>query len=739
MRCEICELNCEIDGLHHGHCGMYSLRGGEVVPRYRNPISSFTVGRIEEVPILHFYPGSLTLLVGSVSCNFDCSYCVNSHIARVPSENLFRYRMSPQELVNKAKILGCKNVAFSVNEPAVSFPYFIEMSRAAKQAGLYTGCATNGYFTPSAMESLANQIDFINVSLKSIRDSFYQEACHVPSIAPVLRNLKVLHDKRVHVEITTPITPEMDEAEAEEIAKTLGEIDRDIPWHIFWLLPEYKMDNDKHVPVEKLVQMRGIAKKHLNHVYIGNLVGSDWLDTYCSKCNEMVIKRINTLGGGGKVMAYRLQEGKCPSCANEVSIVGESSLAFLNEKADCPATPEGDKRILGLLDVHGYQKTFDFRTGARVGAKSPLLSRVTDIMRSHPYPGDAKTESDSWVTNVALEAVNLYKPDLVMLDYAQASFTAVNCPDKGTEAFNNVFDSVRRFLGETDYIPLVIGCGGFEKVKKIIDLEYLFNSEGSVISTGKYAHLSKRVFEKIYAFPTEKLSDLSQHWRLESKAEFLNSLTQGYTAGFAASLGDYIAVAKPGVIFKGMDSHTRIKDLTSSLTKFAPVYTKLDPPEEIAQVASIVSRAVLEGKKIAFIIVEGAGIADFPFDPISMCRNYDGHFIYQIHQQYITLGTGVPYSQSEYLFPIGRDSWLQDYRSYPFSPRFHRFLKNTIRQQIGDKRSLSVGNRNILTHVCLEADISLECYCMAWHNFGTMAVFHPQALQLNKSYERSQE
>lgn len=734
MQCNICELKCDITAKNYGRCAMYSLKDNEVVPRYENQVSSFTIGRIEDVPILHHYPGSLTLLLGTASCNFDCAYCENSYISREKIENLFRYRLTPEELVKKAILLDCKNIAFTVNEPAVSFPYFLELADTAKKAGLKVGCATNGYFTIDAISTLAEKIDFVNVSLKSLRDGFYEKSCHVPSAAPVLRNIKILHDKGVHLEITTPVTPDINETEAEEIARAIGAIDKNIPWHIFWLLPEYKMEGGEHVPVDRLIKMRDTAKKYLNYVFIGNLVGSEWLDTACPSCHQTVIKRLNALGCGCQLVDYYLKGGKCPNCGDAAHVVGELSLNFKEEKNECLVVPETESPSLGLLDVHGYQKLFDFRTGEQVRFQSPLLDKVGNIMHGHPYPGDEKPESDTWAADMALEMVDIYHPDLVMLDFAQAWFLTINQAGDKDAAFANVFRNVNRFLDKTGYTPLVIGLGGFEKVKDVIDLEELFGSEELTISMGKSAHFSRRALEKI---PKQKLAELSRYWKIYTKQEYLDSLTSSYTADFAASITDYVAVAEPGVVFKGLNSFARLKDLTTSLNKYIPVYTTLKPPEDITQVAPTVSEAVRQGKKVALIIVEGAGIDNFPMPSMNQCRNYDGIFIYELHQQYITLGTGIPYCQSEYRFPLGKDYWLQDYRPYPFSGRFHRFLNQTIGRRIGDKTSLSIGNRNILTHVCLEADISLECYCCYQHNFGTMAVFQQKALNQNiKTIER---
>ena len=101
MECNYCENKCNIDERNHGICAMYSLGEDGIIPRHKNQVSTITIGRIEDVPILHFYPGSLTLLMGTVGCNFDCPYCQNSPVARSYDNNHFRFEFTPEQLVNK--------------------------------------------------------------------------------------------------------------------------------------------------------------------------------------------------------------------------------------------------------------------------------------------------------------------------------------------------------------------------------------------------------------------------------------------------------------------------------------------------------------------------------------------------------------------------------------------------------------------------------------------------------------
>ncbi|MDD5499204.1 MAG: radical SAM protein, partial [Dehalococcoidales bacterium] len=683
MNCNICELRCNLHEGYYGRCGMYQEVDGVVAPRYQNQLSSISVGRVEDVPLLHYYPGALTLLIGTVSCNFDCYYCENSRIARQSGDKIFRYSLTPDEVIKKAIQLNCEAVAFTVNEPAASFPYFLDIAQAARKNGLKAGCATNGYFTQEAIALLADSIDFANVSIKSWRDDFYQKSCGVPSVKPVLRNIEALYKKGVHIEITTPVTPGIDTAEIIKIARFLSGIDRKIPWHLFWLLAEYKAEIGHHVPVDKLVEMRNAALEHLDHVFIGNLIGSEWLDTECPLCGQKLVERINTFGCGSQLADHHINGGKCPNCAADSDVVGEYSLKFFDEvphqsRGVKPPVPVGEMElgeeleeqpVLGLLDVNGYQKLFDFKTGKTSTHSNELIRKVGSLIKEEPYPGDGIIESDDWVTHTALKLVDLHHPDLVMLNYAQPWFLSLNNPSKRRDAVNNALDNAHTFIQKTGYTPLIIGLGEFEKVQRAVALEEMLKGENIVVFNGKTAFLPKEAFKRLGA---EALEQLSSCWDVFTREEILNSIEPGYSSEFARNIGDYTAFARKGVCFKGASDHFILNGYVPSLAESIPVYTSLRTPGHISNISSTVINAVNSGEKVALILIEGAGVTDYAQTGVELCSNREGKFVYQLPYQYMSIGSGKPYSQCEYQFPLGQAYWMKDYRPYPFSRRFNR-------------------------------------------------------------------
>ncbi|MEM3019530.1 MAG: AmmeMemoRadiSam system radical SAM enzyme, partial [Candidatus Bathyarchaeia archaeon] len=56
------------------------------------------------------------------------------------------------------------------------------------------------------------------------------------------------------------------------------------------------------------------------YVYIGNVPGHKYENTYCPSCGEVLIKRY-----GLSVIQIRLREDlKCPNCGREIPIVGKA-------------------------------------------------------------------------------------------------------------------------------------------------------------------------------------------------------------------------------------------------------------------------------------------------------------------------------------------------------------------------------------------------------------------------------
>jgi pyruvate formate lyase activating enzyme len=319
--CPYCERRCHLAEGQVGFCQMYTWAGGQAVERFPHRYSCMYVNHIENVPFYHFQPGSRTFVLGGAGCNFDCDYCSNAYAARSEPEPLLTYALSPQRVVDLARQYGCHNIAFAINEPAVALPTLFELAPVASAAGLAVGVLTNGYETPEVAEEMARAFAFVNISLKAITATFYRQHVGVPGPEAVMRTIETMR-RHTHLEVSTPIVQGLNDGDIAEIAAFLASVDPEIAWHVFRLLPEYRMAGYDRPPIEAVNATLAEARQKLPFIYFGNFVGSRWVSTLCPACGETAIERINLGGCGAKLSAHDLDGAACAACGRALPIVG---------------------------------------------------------------------------------------------------------------------------------------------------------------------------------------------------------------------------------------------------------------------------------------------------------------------------------------------------------------------------------------------------------------------------------
>ena len=71
----MCPHECEIENNHLGICKVRENKEGVLYSNIYEQCSSCALDPIEKKPLYHFYPGSLILSLGTIGCNFRCSFC----------------------------------------------------------------------------------------------------------------------------------------------------------------------------------------------------------------------------------------------------------------------------------------------------------------------------------------------------------------------------------------------------------------------------------------------------------------------------------------------------------------------------------------------------------------------------------------------------------------------------------------------------------------------------------------
>ncbi|KKQ90421.1 MAG: [pyruvate formate-lyase]-activating enzyme, partial [Berkelbacteria bacterium GW2011_GWA1_39_10] len=93
-------------------------------------------------------------------------------------------------------------------------------------------------------------------------------------LQPVLGNIRDIHKRKIHIEVTTLIVPGVndDEKQLNDIANFLASISKEIPWHISRFFPAYKMMDTPPTPIETLELAESLGKKAgLKYIHLGNI------------------------------------------------------------------------------------------------------------------------------------------------------------------------------------------------------------------------------------------------------------------------------------------------------------------------------------------------------------------------------------------------------------------------------------------------------------------------------------
>ena len=274
VHCHLCPHNCSIPKDGRGLCGVRKNMDGVLYTLNYGEVSAIGVDPIEKKPLYRFHPGSCILSVGSIGCNLKCPFCQNHNIARVKPEEVNTQLVSSREIVAKAVSLerqGNIGIAYTYNEPSIWYEFVLDTAKLAKENGLLNVLVTNGYIGKEPLRQLIPYIDAMNIDLKAFSDKFYRELVK-GGLEEVKETIsEAAHD--CHVEITTLIIPGWNDApeEMEEMAKWLSSLSPDIPLHLSRYFPQYEMTDRPPTPLNTLTELKGIAERHLNYVYLGNV------------------------------------------------------------------------------------------------------------------------------------------------------------------------------------------------------------------------------------------------------------------------------------------------------------------------------------------------------------------------------------------------------------------------------------------------------------------------------------
>jgi pyruvate formate lyase activating enzyme len=318
VKCTLCPHFCLIQEDRVGTCAVRKNIGGKLFSLVYGKAIAYHVDPIEKKPLFHFYPGSKIYSFATAGCNFRCDFCQNwdiSQISKGKEGQIIGEEKGPGDIVDEAIRSGCGSIAMTYNEPTIFFEYAYDTCVLAREKGLKTVFVSNGYITKEAIDKIAPVLNANNIDLKSFSDEFYKRACGARH-KPVLDSIRHYYNRGVWIEITTLIIPGENDSDRElrQIAEFIASIDVNIPWHISRFHPDYKMTGKLSTPSETLHNAYKIGKKAgLRYIYVGNIPGDSLENTYCPKCDKLLVERF-----GFEVLQDNVRKGKCRYCQNEI-------------------------------------------------------------------------------------------------------------------------------------------------------------------------------------------------------------------------------------------------------------------------------------------------------------------------------------------------------------------------------------------------------------------------------------
>jgi pyruvate formate lyase activating enzyme len=296
--------------------------GGKLYSLAYGKACSVAVDPITKKPLAHFHPGATVMSIATGGCNFRCQFCDNWMISQ--EKGVAGTEFPPEEVVKSTRENGCHGISYTYTEPTIFLEYAYDTATLAKKVGFFNTFVTNGYMTTKAVQTIAPVLDAATVDFKGAADpEFYKKFSGVPSVEPIFESLKEMRRCNIHVEITNLVIPKV--GDSLETIRGLAtwihdNMGKDTPFHLLRFHPEYQLTEISSTPIATLEKACNVSRETgLNYVYIGNVPGHPYENTYCPNCHELVVKRFSF-----EIVKWNLTKNMCcPACGQNIAMRGQ--------------------------------------------------------------------------------------------------------------------------------------------------------------------------------------------------------------------------------------------------------------------------------------------------------------------------------------------------------------------------------------------------------------------------------
>lgn len=359
------------------------------------------------------------------------------------------------------------------------------------------------------------------------------------------------------------------------------------------------------------------------------------------------------------------------------------------------------------------EKYVDFISGQELPL--PAEASMMREMCAIPYPGDTSPDSGKWVLDTAAAALPLCKPQLLIIYMAMPLLLAMNTDLPRRSYLAQAETEIRSFIDKHDYTPYIIGMGGMTKMLGLADDDRI---EGYLASSLWSYH-----YAGVFCAGANDEKRLRANKRLafvQSRDEF--AAEHSITSSECLSLfPDYLLRAKAGYSFLGIGARDRLPHMIPRQDRYLPVICQGDAPKDIHGVKQQIADLLMQGEKIALILIEGVGGEDFPASS-SMIANFSNSYLYDHSiNQYMAISTGRAVGTNCFP-PVSDHRILKAQQRSPYQSIFFAELPTDCIG--GMTNSLAVSSRCITGYASSGADITIECFCRNLQPLGNYAVFN---------------
>jgi pyruvate formate lyase activating enzyme len=316
VRCQLCAQRCGIAPGQRGRCRARYNDGGRLKSLVYGRPTAVDPDPVEKKPFYHVLPGATALSFGASGCPLRCRFCQNWQVSQARPEDFGGAFVSPSDMASDAASRKAPLIAFTYNEPTTFVEYLVDVAQQGQKRGLRSVLVSCGLMNEAPLDAMCDVLAAVKIDLKGYSEAFYRDVCGA-ELSAVLRSLKQVAHRGLHLEIVNLVVPTLNDAEPmlEGLCDwVMGELGPDVPLHFTRFHPDFQLLNLPPTPVSTLERARALAMaRGLHYVYVGNVPGHPGDNTYCPGCKTVLIKRT-----GFFVTDVQLRGGRCPSCSRSI-------------------------------------------------------------------------------------------------------------------------------------------------------------------------------------------------------------------------------------------------------------------------------------------------------------------------------------------------------------------------------------------------------------------------------------